>query len=222
MDFFQTIKRNHFRLCGVFTAFLAISPFAHANDYEFTLGAQAGYSSSRSQFTDSSSSARTLTEYPINGPILGLYASANVLMNNWNLGIEVDYTGREQSSKSFTDDLLSNISESKTLSFKNRQDISLLLGYQFTQQIRFYLRGGWSTANYHFSSYDSDDGTSQFDLKLNAPHYGFGIRINLTEHFSLRTDYRFATFSGDRVAGATTTDYKFETHSFLAGIGYTF
>lgn len=149
-----------------------------------------------------------------------------MLLNNWCLGIEVDYTGREQSSKSFLENSADGTSESKTLSFKNRQDASLLLGYQFTRQICFYLRSAWSTTNYHFSSSEIDNGVtlkeSKYDLKLNAPHYGFGIRISLTEHLSLRTDYRFTNFSGDRKEGETTTSYDFEVHNFLVGIDYTF
>ena len=208
--------------CTALAGLLAFSTSSQAADYDFSLGVQAGYNSSRSQFTNSSVNEKSVTEYPINGSVLGLYANAAVQMEDWSFGVEVDYTGREQSSRASIDNLLDGISSSKKLSFKNRQDASLLLGYRFSRQVRFYLRGGWSSATYNFSSFDSEIGTNDFELKLEAPHYGFGVHINLTEKLSLRTDYRFATFSGDRKSGIVTTDYEFDIHTFLIGLGYTF
>lgn len=221
MNSYMISLLRYFLFSPILAATLAVSS-TQAYEFEATLGAQSGYSSSRSQFTDTSPNDSSLTEFPINGPVLSLYANASLLINIWSLGIEVDYMGLEQSSRTYTNDLLANTSESKRLSFKNRQDLSLLLGYQFSEQVMFYLRGGFSRVIYDFSSYDSDSGTSQFDLKLTAPHYGLGFSVRLTEHLSLRTGYRFATFSGNRTGGNTTTNYSFDVHSFLAGLGYTF
>lgn len=216
-------KKKYILPSWLFIGTLAFSANSLAFEYEFSLGGQVGYSSSRSQFVDKKPNLSEETaEYPINGPILGLYANASILWDSWIMGLEVDYTGREQSTRVVVEDLLAETVDKRKLSFVDRQDLSLLVGYQYSDQVRFYLRGGVSTATYEFSSFDTEEGSSKHDLNLQAPHYGFGVRINLNENLSIRTDYRFATFSDRRRSGVSTTDYEFEVHTFLLGLGYTF
>ena len=205
-----------------FISLWALSVNSFAMEYEFSLGVQAGYSSSRSHFEDKNAFASEVSEYPINGPVLGLYASAGLLINSWILGMEVDYTGRQQSSKASVNNILDDISEAKKLSFVDRQDVSLLLGYQYSEQVRFYLRGGRSSVTYEFSSFSTDNGSSKFDIDMKAPHMGFGIRVNLNDRFALRTDYRFTTFSDKKREAIKSTEYEFEIHTFLLGLEYLF
>ena len=134
----------------------------------------------------------------------------------------VDYTQHKDSVTLYSEDPDNDHTEKKTLTFLNRKDVSMIVGYQLKENLRAYLRGGWGINQYSFSEQDSQQGDRDFSLGLRGPVYGAGIAYDITEHIEIRLDYRFATYSDKATDDNISTEYKVDVNTLLVGVGYKF
>ena len=209
----MTIKKW---LTALFLAYLPA--VALAVEYRFTLGLQGGYRGTEANFKDTDFNLNEADEdsFRLDSPLLAAYFNFDITLNRWVIGLGLDYTHHED-SLSYSPELDDVLSEERTLTFFNRKDVSLIIGYYLQENLRAYIRGGWGINEYGYTDQDTE-----FNLSLKGPLYGVGVAYDLDENIELRLDYRLSRYSDERSEGSVTTDYKVYVTTLLVGVGYRF
>ena len=100
----------------------------------------------------------------------------------------------------------------------NSYGISILPGYQFSNNTLFYVRGGYGNA--HFEVNTSDISLENISRRVDGFRYGLGIKQAITENIAVRMDYSRINYSNTNLhtfdaLSSTTKNTSIHPHQQL-------
>lgn len=98
-------------------------------------------------------------------------------------------------------------------------DVGIRAGYLVTPSTLAYVLGGYSHQQYEISS--SPAGLA-YDWNADGYFVGAGVETALSGSFTLKTEYRYASYGSEDFDTAGLIDVSSSSHTVLAGINYRF
>lgn len=137
-------------------------------------------------------------------------------------GVFFDYNNLETGGNSGRDTL-------HRMAIKKRYGVSADLGYDVTDRIAPYITGGLSEVRYQAENWRTVSGVTTSALKTDTVsdwYYGAGLKIKLSDSFSLVTEYNTQRFDAKTRVAVTNTNYhgtyKTRLVTWKFGVFYNF
>ena|GEM_PF-1690104 len=118
--------------------------------------------------------------------------------NQFYLGGELNANASSLSHQNSNDEFFHRTFSTTTYRMRYSYGASILPGYLYTDNLLFYGRVGYSSANFTIST--SDASLADINRNLNGIQWGLGVQPSLNKQLAMRMDYTYIVYQSTSIS----------------------